>query len=316
MRVFLLLLVAGACASPRATPSPAPSSPAWITTLHQDHPLVGRILDTRTGKFIIPSAIPPLLTNADVVLLGEKHDNPDHHRLQAQVLGMMVEQGLRPSVALEMVDVDQQSSVDSYLAHPQATARGFGHAVQWTERGWPDFSMYEPIFSLVMQHKLPLLAANAPTAMVRNLARQGRDAITDAEWQALGLDEPLPASLHQALITELKDSHCGMLPERALEPMALAQRARDAQMALRLLDAHPPVALVAGAGHARLDRGVPLALRRTKPDLRVRSLAFMEVIAGRHGAPEYLDSPSSPEFDLLWFTPRVDDEDPCKGMKR
>ena len=45
----------------------------------------------------------------DFVLLGEKHDNPDHHRLQAWMIDALVARGRRPAIAMEMLDAEQAS---------------------------------------------------------------------------------------------------------------------------------------------------------------------------------------------------------------
>src|SRR4051812_674712 len=54
-----------------------------LTKLDVDHPLVGRVWDVKNATFITRDALWAKLVTADYVLLGEKHDNPDHHRLQA-----------------------------------------------------------------------------------------------------------------------------------------------------------------------------------------------------------------------------------------
>ncbi len=68
--------------------------------------------------------------------------------------------------------------------------------------------------------------------------------------------------------------------------------------------------MIAGAGHARRDRGVPLHLARLAPEARVVSLAFVE--AGDDAMPD-ADLARLP-YDLVWFTARVDDDDPCNAM--
>ena len=99
-----------------------------------------------------------------------------------------------------------------------------------------------------------------------------------------------------------------------IAPMALAQHARDAQMARTMLDARftGTVALIAGAGHARQDRGVPYYLRLAEPHSDIVSIAFREV-AHDSADPHVLDVAA---YDYVWFTPRVDDEDPCAAFDK
>jgi hypothetical protein len=110
-----------------------------------------------------------------------------------------------------------------------------------------------------------------------------------------------------------------MAPDAMLDAMIAVQRARDATLADALLASGggDGAVLIAGAGHVRRDRGAPLYLARRAPEQRVLALAFSEV---PRGAAE-TDDPGrraaelGSAFDLVWFTPRVDDEDPCERFR-
>src|SRR5215475_6430614 len=82
-----------------------PSGELWQAPLGQDHPVVGRIWDTAAGEFIDRDALVDRLRRGRFVLLGEKHDNPDHHRLQTWLLRALVVAGRRPAVGFEMFNV-------------------------------------------------------------------------------------------------------------------------------------------------------------------------------------------------------------------
>lgn len=76
--------------------------------------------------------------------------------------------------------------------------------------------------------------------------------------------------------------------------------------------------LIAGAGHVRRDRGVPAHLARHAPGTGVASLAFLEVDATLTAPAEYaasFDGGPLP-FDFVWFTPRIDDVDPCAKYRQ
>jgi hypothetical protein len=75
--------------------------------------------------------------------------------------------------------------------------------------------------------------------------------------------------------------------------------------------------LVAGAGHVRTDRGVPIALAALAPDARVLSVAFVEVRDDRQDPGSYAErfGAATLPFDFVWFTPRVDDSDPCERFR-
>ena len=74
----------------------------------------------------------------------------------------------------------------------------------------------------------------------------------------------------------------------------------------------PGAILITGAGHARTDRGVPYYLRVADPTAAIVSIGFLEV---RPGADAVSDYAAAGRFDFVWFTPRVDDSDPCAQFK-
>src|SRR3546814_15978490 len=71
--------------------------------------------------------------------------------------------------------------------------------------------------------------------------------------------------------------------------------------------------LIAGSGHVREDRAVPWHLGgRGGGD--ALTLALVEVAAGSLAAR---DSAAFDRtlFDFVWFTPRVDEDDPCEPLR-
>jgi uncharacterized iron-regulated protein len=196
--------------------------------------------------------------------------------------------------------------------------------VQWEKRGWPAFEIYAPIFTVAHDASLPIYGGDFPSASIK-LLFHGTSAIDAAIRDDLGVAAPLAPDLDASLRKELVASHCGMLAgheAEALPPMSLAQRLRDGAMAKTIATRarKDGAVLVAGFGHVRLDRGVPLVLRekwKVDPSAMV-SIAFVEVERGvidprAYSAGFFTDVLP---FDYVWFTPRVDEEDPCAAMRK
>src|SRR2546422_9205103 len=68
----------------------------WESPVERAHPLVGRIWDVKAGASIGEDALVARLVASRFVLLGERHDNADHHALQAKLVRAMVEAGPSP----------------------------------------------------------------------------------------------------------------------------------------------------------------------------------------------------------------------------
>jgi len=292
---------------------------SWKSPLGRNHPLTARIWDVSSARFIDRQSLVARLARADFILLGERHDNPDHHLLQAEVLRSVIAVGRRPAVGFEMFGLDDTTAIADHLAAAPNDATGLGRAVNWNERGWPDWAMYQPIAAAALEAKLRIVATNLPLATARKMSRDGMTALEPRVVRDLSLDRPPSESVLAAMAGDIRDSHCGYASEESVKAMVGVQRARDAQMAQSLIAAGDPdgAILVAGAGHVRNDYGIPIYLSAKAPGKQVISIAFLEVDNQKTDPHSYaLPYPNGQlPFDYVWFTPRVDDENPCEKFK-
>lgn len=169
MRVVLLscLMLLAACQGRPMLPPPAPLAP-----LGHEHADLGRIVDLASGRTIDPEQLLDRLARAERVLVGEQHDNPDHHALQLWLLRELFRLRPQGSVLMEMLNPDQQNKVDQ----AQTTARA-GQAITdpfntlaW-QPGW-DWSLYGPLVMHQLRQPYPLLAANLDRAEIMQIYRQ------------------------------------------------------------------------------------------------------------------------------------------------
>ncbi len=315
----LLLVGALACA---ASPPPLPSPEPWQAALGRDHPLAGRIWDVGADAFVTERELIDALVGRRFVLLGERHDQPDHHRLQARIVRALAAQGHHPALAFEMISSDRAEALAAAAGRGGATPESIRDAVDWAHSGWPDFALYAPVFAAGLDAGLPLVAANAPADTVAAVGRQGYRALPPARVAALGLDTPRAEAVQRAMAEEIRRAHCGFAPEERMGRMVDVQWLRDAWMAGALVEAAAApgadgAVLIAGAGHVRRDRGVPLHLRARVPADPIASVAFVEVSEDARSPAEALDAgaPGVAPYDFAWFTPRQDDDDPCERFR-
>ena len=291
----------------------------WRAAVGREHRLVGRIWDVAAQRFADEVTVVATITSARHVLLGEKHDNPDHHALQARMIRALTAAGRRPAVAFEMFTPSQAGTLARYLAAHPREAIGIGEAVNWKASGWPAWSMYEAIAQAALDAGLLIVAANLDDERVRAVSRQGMAALDDGFVRRHGLDQPLPANVQAAMAEDIRDSHCGHAPEDRVRAMIGVQRARDARMAEMLLTApgKDGAVLIAGDGHVRNDFGVPAYVQRVDPGARAVSVAFVEVDVKLGDVESYAERFGGRlPFDYVWFTPAVDDKDPCEKFRK
>jgi uncharacterized iron-regulated protein len=311
-----------ACVSPAASQSSvvATAEPMrWQSRLEVDHPLVGTIWDVASRRRVGERELTARVQGADLLLVGETHDNPDHHILEARLVEAFEARHASPAVVFEMLDRDRQTAVDESLKTHPGDADALATAVNWASSGWPAWSMYRPVFQAAVAGRGPLLAAGIERPATMRIARDGPAAFDPALDEAFGLHGALPADAQAAMRSEIREAHCNLLPDEMLDSMVTVQRVRDALLAERLHEgfgkSHGAV-LIAGDGHVRRDRGVPAQLARA---YQAKSLAIglLEVKASVTSLDGYAEDfhVSSLPFDFVWFTPRGSDIDHCAELR-
>ena len=234
----------------------------------------------------------------DVILLGEVHDNPQHHANQQAFVA-----ALHPrAIVWEMLTPDQAATVTEALIADRAALE---QVLDWAASKWPAFDMYYPIFAAAPGAKT--FGGHVPRAEARAAFSKGVSTVFGAEAALYGLDAALLEDEQSMRESGQMTAHCDALPEDLLPQMVAIQRLRDATLARAVVAAVAetggPVVVITGSGHVRKDWGVPSYLARVAPDISVFSLGQSE--AGQ----------SVGDFDLVLDSPAVEREDPCAAFK-
>lgn len=235
----------------------------------------------------------------DVYVLGEVHDNPDHHREQARRVAEIAPAAL----VFEMITAEAAAEVSAGDRSDEERLRA---VLGWDESGWPDFSQYYPIFAAAPE--AVLFGAEVRREAARRAMQEGAEAVFPGDAAAYGLTDALPEA-EQAAREELQmAAHCDALPAEMLPLMVEVQRLRDATLALMTLRALEatggPVAVITGNGHARRDWGMPAVLARVAPEVRVHVLGQGEAGSEPGGA-----------FDEIVDAPPPERDDPCAAFR-
>lgn len=241
---------------------------------------------------------PADVADADIVIVGEVHDNPAHHTAQAAAVAQ-----LHPkAIVWEMLTPAQAALITPALI---ADADKIADTLGWAEAGWPDFNMYHPVFAAAPD------AVSYGAAVPREMARSAIDMPLGAIFEAApayGLDRGLSDAEQSARTALQLAAHCDALPKDMLPGMVKVQRLRDATLAQAavkaLTDTGGPVVVITGNGHARKDWGVPSYLAEVAPAARVRTIGQGEDGSAPDGG-----------FDAVWDAPAQSRPDPCAAFE-
>jgi uncharacterized iron-regulated protein len=284
----------------------------------RDHPLAGRAWDAASKRFVPTAEIVAKLRRANLRLIGEVHDNPEHHRLQAELLEGIAGGGLTPALVFEQMDREHDAALQQRLAAGGATVEEVADAVRFDRKGW-NWDFYRPLVEIALRNALPLRAANLSRGAAGAVVKNGLASLEPARLAALRVEAAWNAEREEALRQIIRDGHCGALPESIVPNMAAAQRVRDATIAEALLaPGGDGAVLIAGNGHVRRDLAVPLYLAASAPARASCAIGLLEVEAGEVEARAYAHTAGleTAIYDAVIFTARRQRPDPCAAFRR
>ncbi|WP_299727383.1 ChaN family lipoprotein [uncultured Tateyamaria sp.] len=247
------------------------------------------------SAFVVYASVLWSEIDGDVVIIGEFHDNPRHHHVQADAL----EQIAPKAVVFEMLTPDEATQLANVSRDPaamEAASAGFH---------WTNIADYAGVLS----RSTMIIGAALPRADMRGAFGEGAAAVFGPDAARYGLTEPVPEAQQTAREALQFEAHCAAMPLEMMGGMVEAQRLRDAAFARTVIVAvdtyGTPVVLITGNGHARTDWGVPTYLARVRPDLDVVAIGQGEAGAAPAG-----------QFDIqINDAPRPDRADPCTALQ-
>lgn len=286
------------------------------------HTLINKIWSVSKQEYISTKELDKQLSHYDAILLGETHDNPQHHMLQARIIDVLVQQKQKPDIAIEMLNQNQQEAITTFQSQKNPITDEFAKVVNWKKTGWPEWSLYRPVFKSAIENNLNIIAANLNSKQIRQVIKQGAKVLSP-EYQKLLAKYQYDKQQKTELEKEILSAHCDMLPEKMLSPMLLGQQTRDIAMTLAIQKplnlSNNKVVLIAGSGHTRTDYGIPYYLKSERLNTKIISIAFFEVSEDKHKARDYAEDWNTKTkklpFDYIWFTPRAEREDQCEKMR-
>ena len=230
------------------------------------------------------------LLPADILLLGEQHNAPEHQAWEKDTVHWLANNGALAALVLEMAEYGRSTAG---LA-PDASELAVQKALYWNDATWP-WAAYGPVAMAAVRQGVPVLGGNLPR-------KQLNATTTNA-----ALDDQVPEAAWQRQLDAVREGHCGLLPEKILPGMVRVQIARDiqlAQTAVSAVQVGKTVVIVAGGGHVQRSIGIPLHL-----PANLRSKVALAQSGRALAATEK-------EADWIHTTPALPDEDACAELRQ
>lgn len=312
--VFVLVLV-GCQSLPSAEPP------------RQD-PLIGRIFEQ--GQERQQADVYAQVQQAEVIFLGETHDNPKHHQLQAEVIKRLVAQGKRPQIGFELFEAHQTAQLMAYIAYqPKDATQGEKAAARLRQQiGWSKHSEWEGYHDLLLlarKHQLDVAGLDLERPLKSRLTRLKPEQLSAAERARLPKLKSLGEPYRKLMVQAFTDGHCGWSDPDLMAGLYRVWMARNQTMAQNLIpmmDGKGPVVVILGNGHIEWNQALPARVAELRPQAKLFSLALLEV-GLREQSLEQFFAPTEqdgqdfgPSFNWAWMTDRNSWEDPCQRFKK
>jgi uncharacterized iron-regulated protein len=250
------------------------------------------------GNAVTLQAIVDSLERADVLFVGETHDNAVAHLLEAELLrradethGPSTSRRRALALSLEMFERDVQTVLDEYLAG-LITERHF----LLSSRPWRNYETdYRPLVEYARAHRLPVIAANAPARYVSRVSSSGPNSLKTLPQVAVkSWLPPLPfPAASEGYAAKFNRFMGGAAPAASANPhgglhLLEAQTLRDASMAHAISEylkrgRDPLVVQVNGTFHSEERMGVPEQLAH----YRSKARAVVVTIIPADGFPHF-----------------------------
>jgi uncharacterized iron-regulated protein len=291
------LAASGGCA-PAASPAaaPAPAEAGY------------RIFDARGRPVAGLSELARALRGADVVFVGEQHDDSVAHRFERELLEALARDPRPTTLSLEMFERDVQPALDAYLSGA-LSEREFLAA----SRPWPNYPEdYRPLVELARARGWPVVAGNVPRPLAAAVARGGLealDSLPEAERRLAARESSCPRDAYfQRFAREMREHSGSHGPhggadspqvEAMIRRLFEAQCVKDETMAESIAGAMAGgrrVVHFGGAFHSDFGQGIPSRLLRRAPDAAVATVSLVPVaevddpraVSERRGIADFL----------------------------
>jgi uncharacterized iron-regulated protein len=265
---------------------------------------VGTWLDPATVTPVATDRLVAAMARRPVVLLGEVHDNTEHHRWQLYTLAAL--HGQKPDMILGFESFPRrvQPVLDQWV-NGELDLEAFLEAVEWRTVWGYDAAFYLPLFHFARQNRVPMIALNVDRALVSRVSHEGW-AVIPADERA-GLSDPAPAgnayreSLARTYLYK-QSLQAGGDPEADIEEADIASVIKTAEFA-RFVEAQ-----------LTWDRAMSEALaeaRQRQPGALVVGILGRGHIEYRHGVPHQLADLEIPDAAVLL---PIDSAEACDAL--
>ena len=278
------------------------------------------------GSHLSSKQLTEHLLQAEVIYLGEIHDNPDHHKVQLELLQALIAAGKKPVIGFEFFSREQTSWLLNYVSGSKSSLRhrkpGNAEKMLRQRLGWQereDWKYYFPMLALAKKEGLSVFGADIDTGIRSRMSRAGIDNMMSIETTGLPATFASDSSENQKLILQdLQAGHCNMASEEWVQKLYQTMSIRNAFMAQSIQmmrndsATDQPVVMILGRGHVDYNAGVKVQLHFLDKSIRQLNIGLYENEIVNENSP--MNDLNRHDLLILTRQPAKKREDPCQAF--
>ncbi len=219
------------------------------------------------------------LASKQVIYLGETHDSLADHLLQLRVIQSLQQKGLNLIIAMEMLPVSSQDSLDEYVLEKDLAEAEFLRESHWFDVWRYDWRLFRPIFNFCRSKKIPIHGINVDREIVSTVFAKGNtDELDEDQQETIAQQRDLGISGYVKRLQRVHNFHTEAPHGKGkrISGFVQSQAIWDESMAeniVKLLADNPEktIVVLAGSQHTRKDSGIPPRVTR-RMDVRQASI--------------------------------------------
>ncbi|MGB7293861.1 MAG: ChaN family lipoprotein [Thermodesulfobacteriota bacterium] len=240
-----------------------------------------------------------------IIFIGEEHDKPAHHMNQLKIIEGLYKMNLNLAIGMEMFERPFQQFINDYLSG-NIDERQFLKKTEYFKRWGLDYRLYRPIIDFAKKNKIPVIALNSESEIVKKVSENGLQSLSEGERRRIPEEMDFSDGKYRRLLREIFKFHPGS-EDKDFNLFYQVQILWDETMAesiYEFLYGNPDhqIVVLAGNGHLVYGYGIP------KRTFRRNGFEYSTILNDEEDGdgvadfllfPEVLEAPESPKLGIL-----------------
>ncbi len=225
----------------------------------------GAIISSQKQKTVSFERLVSELENAQVVFVGERHTNSEHHDVQLKIIRKLYDAHSDLKIAMEMFDHTYQPVLDKW-SKGDLTEDVFLRQTHWYANWKFNYGLYRDILDFIRNKNIPVIGLNIPFHIPAKIAIGGVESLSSHERIHLPKKINSDIESHREYVKKIFEQH-HMKGLDNFENFYMAQCVWEDAMAETIVShiGQSPVVVLVGNGHIVKKFGIPDRIYRRKP---------------------------------------------------